>query len=804
MKRWARALYQPNLPLYESGRVTASSEHIKLSEEAAAAGMVLLKNENDVLPLSRGKKIALFGKGSFDYVKGGGGSGDVGCPYVRNFYEGLKELNTTRIYEPLSEYYQKYVNDCYKETTAVPGMIKEAKLPDEILKKAAVFTDTALVVLSRFSGEGWDRSDVVCNNEYNPWETETSMPERLSMIYPKGDFYLTDEEESLLKSVRDNFTKVIVILNVGGVIDTHWIAEDDKISGALLAWQGGMEGGLAAAKIITGMINPSGKLPDTFAYKLEDYPSTKNFHDSFDYVEYTEDIYVGYRYFETIPGASANVIYPFGYGLSYTEFAIEEKETSINSDEVSITVKVTNTGKRSGKEVVFLYYSAPQGKLGKASLELLTYTKTRELMPGESQIIKLTGPTKHMASYDDSGVVEKSAFVLEKGVYSFYLGKDVRNVYPIGDTLNVDEDIIVEKCNSLLAPTSLSKRLKADGTYETLNVTEPYDINECVFEKITPGYEEGLMPATRGRGRYSMFASVPEGKFSFMEVVDGKKTLDEFVDQLSDEELIHLCGGQPNTGVANTFGIGNLPEYDVPSFMTADGPAGVRIDGATGIKTTAWPCATLLAATFDTELVERVGRAGGEELLENNLYIWLTPGMNIHRNPMCGRNFEYFSEDPIVSGMTAAALVRGIQSNGVSACPKHFAANNKETNRKHSDSRVSERALREIYLKGFKLMIDTSHPLVIMSSYNAINGQRASESHDLLTGILRDEWHYDGLVVSDWWARTEHYKEILAGNDVKMGSGYAERVQKAMDMGAIKREDIMKCAKRVLNFVLNV
>ena len=804
MKRWARALYQPNLPLYESGRVTASEEHIKLSKEAAAAGMVLLKNENNTLPLKKGQRVALFGKGSFDYVKGGGGSGDVGCPYVRNLYEGLKELGLTKIFEPLSEYYRKQVEELYKEKHAVPGMIKEPELPEELLKEAAAYTDTAIYVISRFSGEGWDRSDVVCNNEFNPWETEVSMPEVASRIYPKGDFYLTAEEEQVLSEVKKNFDSVIVVLNVGGIFDTGWIAKEDEIDAALFSWQGGMEGGLATAEILTGTVNPSGKLPDTFASDLSDYPSTENFHESFDYVEYTEDIFVGYRYFETIPGAASRVVYPFGYGLSYTQFSVEEQEAIVNGDEITVTVRVTNLGNRSGKEVVFLYYSAPQGSLGKPSRELLTYQKTRELLPGESQILKLSAPTARMASFDDRGAVAQSAFVLEKGTYRFYIGGDIRNGQPVAEELILEDNVIVEQCSSLLAPTSLSKRLLPDGTYETLEVSEPYDINECIFEKIEAGYDEAIMPATRGRDRYKMYAPIPEGKFSFTEVAEGKHTVDEFVAQLSDEELIHLCGGQPNTGVANTFGIGNLPEYDVPNFMTADGPAGVRISDETGIHTTAWPCATLLASTFDTELVERVGRAGGEELIENNLYIWLTPGMNIHRNPMCGRNFEYYSEDPVVAGLTAAALVRGIQSNGVSACPKHFAANNKETNRKHSDSRVSERALREIYLKGFKLMIDTSHPLTIMSSYNVINGQRVAESHDLLTGILRDEWKYDGLVLSDWWNRAEQYKEILAGNNVKMGNGYPERVQKAMDMGALTRKDIEKSAKRVLTFALRV
>ncbi len=804
MKRWGRAIYQPNLPLYENRRVTACREHIQLSLEAATEGMVLLKNEERVLPLSRGQKIALFGKGSFDYVKGGGGSGDVGCPYIRNLYEGLKETGAVKLYEPLSEFYQKQVAMLYEEPFAVPGMIPEPALPEALLKGAMAYTDTAVFVLSRFSGEGWDRSEVVCNNEFNPWESEVSMPKVAAKIYPKGDFYLTEEEERLLISVTKHFKKVIVVLNTGGIMDTRWIKDNDRIQSALLAWQGGMEGGLAAARILTGEVSPSGRLPDTFAGDLSDYPSTEHFHDSFLYVEYTEDIYVGYRYFETIPGAAEKVVYPFGHGLSYTEFETEERSAHFSEYEARVTVNVTNTGDRSGKEVVFLYGSAPSGSLGKPKTELLTFAKTRELLPGESQCLTLSAPMDRLASFDDEGSVKKSAFVLEKGTYRFMTGGSVRNLITLSKELTLPENVVVKQCESLLAPTSLSRRLRADGSYEILTLKEPKDLNACAFEKIVPGYDEAIIPGVRGREHYALFEGLPEGKFSFTEVAEGNRSLEEFLSSLSDEELIHLCGGQPNTGVANTFGIGNLPEYDLPSFMTADGPAGVRIAEDTGIHTTAWPCATLLAATFNTALVSKVGFAGGEELLENNLYIWLTPAMNIHRNPMCGRNFEYYSEDPVVAGMIASALVKGIQENGVSACPKHFAANNKETNRKHSDSRVSERALREIYLKGFQIVVEEAHPKVIMSAYNAVNGQRTSESRELLTGILRKDWGYEGLVVSDWWTRGEHYKELLAGNDVKMGSGYPERLQKALELGLISREDLMICAKRVLSFALRV
>ena len=290
----------------------------------------------------------------------------------------------------------------------------------------------------------------------------------------------------------------------------------------------------------------------------------------------------------------------------------------------------------------------------------------------------------------------------------------------------------------------------------------------------------------------------------FSDVADGKMTLDEFMDILTLDDCINLLGGQPNTGCANTFGMGNLPEYGVPNVMTADGPAGLRILSKCGVNTTAWPCATLLASTWDEELVEKVGKAGAEEVKENNISIWLTPACNIHRSPLCGRNFEYYSEDPYLAGKTGAAMVRGIQSQHIGASVKHFAANNKETNRKDSDSRVSERALREIYLKQFEIIVKEAHPYTIMSSYNLLNGIHASENKELLTGILRDEWEFDGVVTTDWWTFGEHYRETKAGNDIKMAAGYPERIKEAYEKGLITEAEIRLSARRILNMILKI
>ena len=824
MNKWSRIKFTPNLPLGANGeRVTGSKAHIELSKEAAKEGMVLLKNENNVLPLSAGSKVALFGKGTFDYVKGGGGSGDVTVAYTRNLYEGLSlQKDKISIFEELCDYYRKDIEEQYKNGN-VPGMTIEPDVPNELLQKAKAYTDTAIITICRYSGEGWDRKSVIDPNNKALWDYERKMTEKSAEIFKDGDFCLSVKEKEMVDAVKTNFKNVIVILNVGGMVDTSWFAYDPKIQSALLALQGGMEGGLAAAELLVGDGNPSGKTVDTFARTLDDYPSTHNFHESRDYVDYTDDIYVGYRYFETIPGAAEKVVYPFGYGLSYTTFDVETVSAGIlqpshtannqsaphdvisHTDTLYVRVRVTNTGKRAGKEVVQVYVAKPQGKLGKPAKELVAFEKTRELLSGESQIVTLTWSINDMASYDDLGKIQKSAYVLEAGSYDIYVGTSVRDVQKADYSYILDEDIITEQLSAKLVPTSLAKRMLSDGSFEELPQGEPVDTDASVVGNIDPSLTEGVAPGQRAIPHFR-FADgmVKNGKYDIMDVVERQISLDEFISELSVDDLIHLLGGQPNTGAANTFGIGNMPEYGIPSVMTADGPAGVRINPEVGVCTTAFPCSTLLACTWNPDIVEAVGHAGGKELKENNLGLWLTPAINIHRSPLCGRNFEYYSEDPFVTGKLAGAMVRGIQSNNVGATLKHFALNNKETNRKNSDSRVSERAAREIYLKAFEMIIKAENPWAVMSSYNIINGYRASENKDLLTGILRDEWGYTGMVTTDWWTCGEHYKETKAGNDLKMGNGYPKRVKEAYEKGAISRDEIEICVKRILNFILKL
>ena len=786
MTKWQRILYQPNLPLGENGqRVTACKKHIELSKNAAKEGMVLLKNNGGLLPLAKGTKLALFGIGTFDYVRGGGGSGEVNVEYEVNLYEGFKKLGQqVEICEEVADFYRDYMKSI-ADTFYWPGQKPEPELPNALCASARAYTDTAVISISRLSGEGWDR-----DLKGHP-------------MYEEGDFYLSAAEKAMVEKVKAYFPKIVIVINVGGVLDTQWFCKDNAISAALMAWQGGMEGGTAAAELLCGIGNPSGKLSDTFAKRLEDYPSTENFHESDDYVDYTEDIYVGYRYFETIPGAAERVNYPFGYGLSYTDFSWSVEKAEQKDDNIRFCVTVKNVGKFAGKEVIQVYAQAPQGKLGKAARSLVAFQKTQLLQPGEMQELTLEFPIEAMASYDDLGKVAKSAYVLEKGSYIFHIGNSVRNTVALHDVFSLTEDQVLYQLSAKLMPKGLKKRLLADGSYEELPVSDKLPENADSLAALTVEELEAVYPKTRSMVLLPRDRDKREIHW-FDEVADGKITLDAFVSQLTDEDLCYLLSGQPNLGIANTQGFGNMPQYGVPNAMTADGPAGVRILPGCGVYTTAFPCVTQVCCTWDPEISYAIGEAGAKELKENNLAAWLTPAVNIHRSPLCGRNFEYYSEDPVLTGMMAGSFVQGVQTQKVSACVKHFALNNKETNRKESDSRVSERAAREIYLKPFEMLVKTADPWYIMSSYNLINGVRASENRELLEDILRTEWGFSGMVSTDWHVHSEQYKEVKAGNDLRMPAGFPDRLKEAMDKELISREEIEISAKRILNVILKM
>ena len=790
---FANFYYQTNPALGEDGRrITASKKHTELARRVAGEGMVLLENRNGALPLKADERVALIGKGNYDYVRGGGGSGVVYCPYTVTLRQALEEkaaaykvvltpgltsmydayiakeeeriaieapkqrLMISRIKESNERFYaeQRWRKNC---------MIQELDLTDEQIAQAAAQADTAIISISRYSGEGIDR---------------TADPEF-------ADFYLSDVEKRLIERTKKAFKKTVIVLNVGGMVDSEWFIKDEQIDAVLLGWQAGMEGASAVADILVGDVNPSGKLVDTFADSFDAYPSSATFNESDEYVEYTDDIFVGYRYFETIPGAAARVNYPFGYGKSYTEFALSARFGHESDGRIALSATVTNTGKCAGKEVVQVYVTAPQGKLGKANKVLVGYEKTRLLAPGESQTVVISITADQLASFDDIGAVQKSAWVLEKGDYRFFIGSSVREGAYVDYVYTVAEDTVAEQLTAYCQPVKSFPRLQADGSYSTVAAGT---VGDCLPENT------------------ELSGTAPEDVRGFFRVVEHEISLEDFMAQMTDADLVHVVCGQESRGVCNVGTMGGVNRLAIPYVPTTDGPAGVRIVPETGVSTTAFPCSTLLACTWDPELARHIGEACGKEVRENNLGIWLAPGMNIHRTPLCGRNFEYLAEDPLVAGTIAAAVVRGAQSQKVAATPKHFCCNNKEGNRHYSDSRLSERALREIYLKGFEICVKTADPWCLMTSYNFVNGRRPCENSELMEGILRREWGFKGMVMTDWTNYADQCVELTVGNDVHMpmqscDEGY---VLECLQSGKLKRADLQACAKRVLEMILKL
>ena len=489
MDKYARYRYQPCMPLGEDGRrCTASKEHTALSRKAASEGTVLLKNDDNALPLKKGEKIALFGKATIEYIKGGGGSGDVHTPYIRNIYEGFCEKEAdgkVSIYKPLVDFYKDYVEKesvnvitpeeidaawsvvnamefCTKRDdmtydTFASMHVREALVPDELIKSASDWADCAIITLSRFSAEGVDRRP------------------------QGGDYYLSDLEKDLIDKCSKQFKKVVIVINSGATIDCEYFAEKDGIQSVIFAWQGGIEGGSAIADIICGDVNPSGKLADTIAKSYDCYPCKEEFWESFKYIDYSDDIYVGYRYFETIPGAYDNVRYPFGYGLSYTTFEISGRVCCESDGKIVAVATVKNTGTVPGREVLQLYYSAPQGKLGKPSKALAAYKKTKLLAPSESETVVVSFCVNDMASFDDLGKIAKSAYILEKGNYTFFFGTSLRDTVKLDLEYSVQEDTVVQQLQNWCKPFKLKKRMLSDGSFEALPQGEEeyyYAVNE--------------------------------------------------------------------------------------------------------------------------------------------------------------------------------------------------------------------------------------------------------------------------------------------------------------------------------------
>lgn len=694
----------------------------ELARQAAAEGAVLLKNDN-VLPLKEGTTVSLFGRTYKDYFFVGYGSGgDVIRPYNIDLAQGIENCDKLNLNYTLHNIYMEW-----REKNPVshgywahwPLRYEEMPLTDEVVASAKTESDIAVVTIGRSSGE--DRDCDLAN----------------------GSYFLDDEEIEMLDLVTAHFEKVIVILNVGNIIDMSWVKHYGKKIGAVIyAWQGGMESGNAVADLLCGNVNPCGRLTDTIAKNYYDYPSSAQFGNK-KTNEYTEDIFVGYRYFESF--AKEKVLYPFGFGLSYTDFDIkcDKAEAVDNGFEFEFTV--TNTGKVAGKEVVQLYLNKPCGKLGNPKRELVGFAKTETIEPNGSQKVTVSVDLYQLTSYDDCGSTNNaSSYVTQKGEYDFYVGKNVRDTEKVF-TYYQENTELREQLKQVCAPKTdflVWRAEEKQGNYflgTKMVAKEKYDLATRILNNLPADIEQ-----TGDKG------------IKLQDVKDGKATLDEFVAQLNNIELEAITrgdykinsplGANGNVGVYGGV-LESLREKGIKPICTTDGPSGIRLVSCCSLL----PIGTLLACTFNTELVEKMYTILAGEMKEKGSDVLLAPGMNIHRNPLCGRNFEYFSEDPYLSGKMGSACVKGIQSLGGSACPKHFACNNQELARTTNNSQVSERALREIYLKPFEICIKEAKPKNIMTSYNKINGVWSHYNYDTCVTVLRREWDYEGNVMTDWW-----------------------------------------------------
>lgn len=785
--------------------------------EAAAEGAVLLKNEGHMLPVKKDETVSIFGRSQIEYYRSGTGSGGaVNVPYVKNILDGIKENNAFPVNEDLVETYKEWLKEHPFDNggggwAAEPWHQEEMEITDEIARRAAEKSEKAIFLIGRTAGEDKDYEDT------------------------EGSYLLTKREKENLRVVTKYFNEVAVLLNVSNIIDMSWTkdaAYQDHIKAILYIWQGGMEGANAVADLLSGRVTPSGKLTDTIAEKLSDYPAADHFGSKTENI-YAEDIYVGYRYFETF--APEKVMYEFGFGLSYTEFSMEtvKAESTGNGKDakIALSIRVKNTGSAAGKEAAQVYVSAPQGQLGKPAKVLCGFAKTKLLAPGEEEVLELTIPVSRFASYDDSGVTgHKSCYVLEEGLYEIYVGNSVRCT----EKANVDGKggyeiascVVTEELKEALAPTKEFLRLKTgrqkeDGVFARAYEKAPQQMVDLA-ERIKSRLPKEL-PQTGNKG--ITLQAVAENIKNGSSV---EEELDAFVAQFTNEELAVIVRGEGMSspkvtpGTASAFGgvSDSLHGYGIPIACASDGPSGIRMES--GLKATQLPIGTLLACSFNIPMMEELYQMEGRELVGNEIDTLLGPGINIHRYPLNGRNFEYFSEDPLVTGQFAAAMTRGIRSAGSSATVKHFAANNQETERHNVNSVVSERALREIYLKGFEIAVKEGNANSIMTSYNPVNGHWTASNYDLNTTILRGEWGYQGIVMTDWWAKMNdvvnggeadrRYTSFMvrAQNDLYMvvnNNGAAinavgDDTLEALEAGKLTVGELQRCAKNICRFLL--
>lgn len=770
-------------------RILDWNKYLDTAAKMVSEGIVMLKNENNALPLDTNKEVAVFGRIQFHYYKSGTGSGGmVNVTKVVNILDGLID-NGVKVNEKLLGTYRKWDKenpfDLGEGWGGEPWSQKEMPLDEGLVKETAKSCETAIVIIGRTAGEEQDN--------------------RLEA----GSYLLSDDEIAMLTVVREHFKKVVLLLNVGNIIDMtdiNRIAPD----AVLYVWQGGMTGGKGTADVLTGKVSPSGKLPDTIAYKASDYPSDANFGREENRDIYAEDIYVGYRYFETF--AKEKVLYPFGFGLSYTEFEIKTEKAEITEGAVKLSVSVKNIGSYKGKEVIEVYCEAPQGRLGKAARVLCGFEKTRELVPQEEQVVEIAVDIAKLASYDDSGVTgNKSCYVLEAGEYKFYVGSDVRSA-EYACSFEQGEDLVTERLTQSLAPVESFERIKPvceGGAFsigrEAVPVSE-VDESARRLEKLP---KEIAYTGDKG--------------IKLWDVKNGKNTMDEFIAQLSDYDLSCIIRGEGmgsprvTAGTASAFGgvSENLNGFGIPAGCCSDGPSGMRLD--CGTKAFSLPNGTMIASSFNKELTSELFTFMGLEMAANKVDCLLGPGMNIHRHPLNGRNFEYFSEDPFLTGKMAAAELKGMAGAGVTGTIKHFCANNRETNRHFIDSVVSERALREIYLKGFEIAVKEGGASSVMTTYGIVNGLWTAGNFDLNTVILREEWGFKGFTMTDWWAninvrgkepdKTDLAAMARAQNDVYMvcpdGEKNDDNTLAALENGGIERCELQRNAANICGFLLH-
>ena len=763
-------------------------KYLKTAAQVVSEGIVMLKNEHQALPLKPHEEIALFGRIQFHYYKSGTGSGGmVNVSKVTNIVDGLQESGI-KLNQELLDVYHKWDNenpfDLGDGWGKEPWSQKEMPLEDSLAARAAKRCQTAIAVIGRTAGEEQDNS------------------------LTEGSFLLSSDEKQMLTTVRRHFSKMIVLLNVGNIIDMNELLEiaPDSI---LYVWQGGMTGGTGTADVLTGKISPCGKLTDTIAKHVEDYPSAPYFGDPVRNF-YSEDIYVGYRYFETF--APDKVLYPFGFGLSYTTFQIKTNDIMDLSDKWDFIITVTNTGSCSGKEVVQIYCEAPQGKLGKPVRVLCGYEKTNTLSPGESQTVTISVSKTQTASYDDSGISGHAhCFILEEGDYHFYVGTDVRHAKKTY-TCTQNGTLVISSHQQALAPVEAFERIKpvlsTDGYEPQMEAVPLSEVDETKRRLENLPKE---IPFTGDRG------------IRLCDVRKGTHTMEEFIAQMTDYDLACVIRGEGmnsprvTAGTASAFGgvSQELEALGVPCGCCDDGPSGMRLD--CGTKAFSLPNGTMMACTFNRTLLTELFALTGLEMIANKVDCLLGPGMNIHRHPLNGRNFEYFSEDPYLTGTIASAQLHGLHQSGVTGTIKHFCGNNQETNRHDTNGVISERALREIYLKGLEIAVKEGHADSVMTTYGPINGVWTAGSFDLTTQILRNDWGFTGFTMTDWWAninrrgqavdKSDFAAMAIAQNDVYMvcaiGAENDDNILASLENGTLQRSELQRNAANICRFLMN-